>query len=47
MVASPTSGYRFANWMGDVGTIGNVNSAATNITINGNYSITAHFAVEP
>jgi hypothetical protein len=34
---------RFVNWTGDVGTIGNVNAAVTNITMNGDYSITANF----
>ena len=36
-------GYRFVNWTGDVGTIANVNSQWTTITMNGNYSITANF----
>jgi hypothetical protein len=43
LVATPTSGYRFGNWTGNVGTIANVNAAATNITMNGDYSITANF----
>jgi hypothetical protein len=46
LVASVTSGYRFVNWTGDVGTIVNINSAATSITMNGNYSIAADFALE-
>ena len=41
--ATPDAGYFFVNWTGDVGTIGNVNTAATNITVNGNYTITAIF----
>jgi hypothetical protein len=46
LVASATSGYRFVNWTGDVGTVTNVNAAATNIAMNGNYSIAANFALE-
>jgi len=41
--ATPDAGYRFVNWTGDVGTIADVNAAATNVTMNGNYSITANF----
>jgi hypothetical protein len=43
LVAAPDTGYRFLNWTGDVGTIGNVTAASTNITMNGDYSITANF----
>jgi C1A family cysteine protease/transcriptional regulator CtsR len=43
LVATPASGYHFANWTGDVGTIANINAASTNITMNGAYSITANF----
>jgi len=43
LVATPNTGYQFANWTGDVGTIGNVNAATTNIAMNNNYSITANF----
>jgi uncharacterized repeat protein (TIGR02543 family) len=43
LVASPSSGYQFVNWTGDVGTIANVNAAVTTITLNGDYSITANF----
>jgi hypothetical protein len=43
LVATPDSGYRFVSWTGDVGTIGNVTAASTNITMNGDYSITANF----
>jgi len=43
LVATPGAGYRFDEWTGDVGTIGNVTAAATNITMNGDYSITANF----
>jgi len=34
---------RFVNWTGDVDTIADVNAAATNITMQGNYTITANF----
>jgi hypothetical protein len=43
LVAEPSEGYRFVKWTGDVGTIPNVNSAATNITMNSSYSIAANF----
>jgi uncharacterized repeat protein (TIGR02543 family) len=47
LVATPASGYRFVNWTGNVGTIGNVNAASTTITMNGSYSITANFEELP
>jgi len=43
LVATPNAGYRFVNWTGDVGTIADVYAASTNITMNGDYSITANF----
>jgi len=43
LVTEPEEEYRFVNWTGDVDTIGNVNAAATNITMDDNYSITANF----
>jgi hypothetical protein len=43
LVVEPEEGYRFVRWTGDVDTIGDVNAAATNITIDGYYSITANF----
>ena len=43
LVATPDAGYRFVEWNRDVATIGDVNAASTNITMNGNYSITANF----
>ena len=43
LVATPDAGYRFVEWTGDVGTIADVNVAATTITMNGNYSLTANF----
>ena len=46
LAATPDAGYRFVNWTGDVGAIADVNAAATNITMNGNYSVTANFIEE-
>jgi hypothetical protein len=46
IVATPDAGYRFVNWIGDVGTIADVNAATTTITMNGDYSITAKFVWE-
>jgi len=43
LVAEADEGYRFVNWTGDVGTTGNVSAASTNITVQGDYSITANF----
>jgi len=43
LVADPDSSYRFVNWTGDVNAIADVNSTTTNITMNGNYVITANF----
>ncbi len=43
LVATPDAGYRFVEWTGDVGTIADVHAAATTITMNGDYSITANF----
>jgi ribosomal protein L21E len=47
LVATPDSGYQFVNWTGNVGTIANVNSASTTITMNDDYSITANFQAIP
>jgi len=47
LVAEVEEGYRFVNWTGNVGTIGNVEATTTTITMNDNYTITANFAVEP
>ena len=46
LVAKPDEGYQFTRWTGDVGTIANVNTASTTITMNDDYSITATFAVK-
>jgi len=43
LVATPDASYRFVNWIGDVGTIADVNAATTTITMNDDYSITAKF----
>jgi hypothetical protein len=43
LVAEADEGYQFGGWTGDVGTIGNVTGAATTITMNDNYFITADF----
>ena len=47
LVAEAEEGYQFVNWTGNVGTIANVNSASTTITMNGDYTITANFAQSP
>ena len=47
LLATPSSGYQFVNWTGDVDTIANVNDASTTITLNGDYSITANFEAIP
>jgi len=46
LVATADANYHFVNWTGNVGTIGNVTSATTNITMNGNYTIVANFAIK-
>jgi len=43
LIAEADEGYRFVEWTGDVGTIDDVYAAETNITMNGDYSITANF----
>ena len=45
LVATADTNYHFVNWTGEVGTVANVNLANTNITMNGNYSIVANFAI--
>ena len=44
LVATPDAGYRFVKWTGDVDTIADVYAVSTNITMSGDYSITAEFA---
>lgn len=46
LIATPDGGYRFVNWTGDVGTVGGIDSAATTITIDDSYSITANFVAQ-
>ena len=46
LVAQTQEGYRFINWIGDVGAIDNINAATTIITMDGDYSIVANFAPE-
>ena len=43
LVAITATFYNFIQWTGDVGNIADVNAAATNITMNDDYSITANF----
>ena len=47
LIAITEGFYYFDKWTGDVGTIANVNSAATNITMNDDYSITANYRFGP
>jgi hypothetical protein len=44
-VPPPCYGCNFIRWTGDTGTIADVNSSHTNISMYGNYSITAEFTV--
>jgi hypothetical protein len=46
LVAKPDEYYRFADWTGDVSTVGNVTAAETTITINDSYSVVANFGLE-
>ena len=43
LVAEADEDYQFVEWTGNVNTIADVNAAATNITMNGSYNITANF----
>jgi hypothetical protein len=47
LVAEADERYRFENWTGDVDTIADINAATTTITMQGNYTITANFAIQP
>ena len=47
LIAITDTFYNFVQWTGDVGTITDVNSAATNITMNDDYYITANFNFGP
>ncbi|MCH8215648.1 MAG: leucine-rich repeat domain-containing protein [Planctomycetes bacterium] len=46
LVGSPQIGYHFVNWKGDKGTIGNTSDPVTTITMNGDYTIQANFALD-
>jgi len=43
LVAKPQNGYRFVKWTGDVDTIARIDSARTNIIMDGDYSVAAEF----
>jgi hypothetical protein len=45
LMAAVKEGYEFGGWTGDVGSIGDINAAATSITVNSDYSITAGFGI--
>jgi len=47
LVAEPHEHYHFVEWTGDVYAITDVESAATNITMYGDYSIIANFELDP
>jgi hypothetical protein len=47
LLAVPDEHYRFVEWTGDVSTIADVHAAATTITMDDSYSITAKFELEP
>jgi len=46
LVAVPDEHYHFVEWTGGDGAIGNVTAAETDITMNGNYKITANFELD-
>src|SRR4030042_573022 len=46
LVAKADEGYRFVEWTGDVGSIGNADAAVTYIIMNGNNSVTADFVLK-
>ncbi|MFA5055810.1 MAG: dockerin type I domain-containing protein [Dehalococcoidia bacterium] len=46
IVATPDACYHFVNWTGDIATITDANDPTTTITMNGDYSITANFAID-
>jgi len=45
LVAQAEAGYQFVSWAGNVSTIADVHAAATTITMNDDYTITAYFAL--
>ena len=46
LVAETDDHHHFVNWTGDIDSIGNVTAAATNITMNDHYFITANFELD-
>ena len=46
LIAEADEDYRFVEWTGDVSTIADVYAASTNITMGGNYSVTANFELK-
>jgi hypothetical protein len=44
LAAEADAGYEFSNWTGDVGTVADVCSASTNITMDAARNLTANFA---
>ena len=42
--ATPSAGYRFVEWTGNVSSVADANVASTTVTMGGDYSITANFA---
>ena len=46
IIAEADEYYEFDKWTGDVTTIGNVTAPSTNITMEGNYKITANFKLK-
>ena len=46
LTAEAEEGYHFANWIGDVETIADVEASETTITMNSSYSITANFELD-
>ena len=47
LLATPDTGYQFAAWTGDVGTIEHVYAAQTTISMHDSYTITANFERQP
>jgi hypothetical protein len=45
LVARPEKGYRLVRWTGDADTIANVNAGTTVIAMDGDYAVTADFAL--
>lgn len=49
LTATPTANYHFVNWTGSgvvAGKVANPNSAATTITMDGDYAVAANFAID-